>query len=133
MQPAYFLSLLLICQTSTTLSALPPGYEDLILCRAAATSCLRPHPQPHGWCGPRTAFVECCDTETGEVSRPRGWGWKVGEEYKEKLASQGWGEVKRCGGDGVCGAAKNRNVAAELASMEGVADRLIGLWGVGLW
>ncbi len=70
-----------IFSTTTTLTALPPGFEDdQLFCSPAITSCLRPRPQPRGWCGPRALFVECCDVETGEVSRPRGWGWKMGDE-----------------------------------------------------
>ena len=128
--------------TTTTLTALPPGYEDEILCHPGATSCLRRRPQPRGWCGPRTAFVECCDVATGEVSRPRGWGVLVEAEYKEELVRQGWGVVGKCSDEEalMCGGGGKKNssglvvvAASAVAEMEGVVDRLLGLEMVGTW
>ncbi len=116
--------------SSTTLAALPPGLEDEILCHPAASSCLRPFPRRSGWCGPRTAFVECCDVTTGEVSRPRGWGEKLGSEYKKELLRQGWGVAPRCGaGDAErCGRSEGaRSLLVGFAAMEDVVDRLFGL------
>ena len=118
------ISISILASASATLAALPPGYEDEILCHPGASSCLRPRPQPRGWCGPRTAFVECCEVGTGEVSRPRGWGVKLDREYKEQLLQQGWGVVARCSvaEAGLCGARKGG-----LDAIEGVVDRLMGI------
>jgi hypothetical protein len=132
---ALTLAILLLLHTplaTATLTALPPGYEDEILCHPGASSCLRPHPQPRGWCGPRTAFVECCDVRTGEVSRPRGWGVKLDLEYKERLLQQGWGLVGRCAAEeaGVCG---GKRVVAGLEAIEGMVDRLLGMEKFGMW
>ena len=120
--------------TPATLTALPPGYEDEILCHPGLSSCLRPRPQPRGWCGPRTAFVECCDVRTGEVSRPRGWGVKMDAEYKERLLQQGWGVVGRCVEEEarVCKGGKPERVA-DLEAIEGVVDRLLGMEKFGMW
>ena len=125
---------ILLTLTPTVNSALPPGYgDDHLLCQPAATSCLRPRPQPRGWCGPRTMFVECCDTATGAVSRPRGWGWRLDAGYLHGLLRQGWGEVKQCTAEEarLCGEVRTKAVA--LAMVEGVVDRLVGMRVVGLW
>lgn len=122
--------------TATIFTALPPGYEDEILCHPS-TACLRPFPKPRGWCGPRTAFVECCDAETGEVSRPRGWGVKLDVGYKDELLLQGWDvarkceveEARRCSGKGNVG---DKNITT-LTGMENVVDRLLGLEVFGFW
>lgn len=119
------ISISILASASATLAALPPGYEDEILCHPGASSCLRPRPQPRGWCGPRTAFVECCDVGTGEVSRPRGWGVELDFEYKAQLLQQGWGVVARCSAEeeaGLCGGRKGG-----VDAIEGVVDRLLGL------
>ncbi len=77
--------------------------------------------------------------QTGEVSRPRGWGYKLEVEYKEELLRQGWGVVAMCGVDEarMCdgggrddGGAAMRLVVSE---MEEVVDRLVGLGVVGVW
>ena len=135
-----FTTLILAPATTTTLTALPPGYEDEILCHPALTSCLHPRPRPRGWCGPRTAFVECCDAQTGAVSRPRGWGYKLEAEYKEELLRQGWGVAAMCGVDEarVCdsgGGRDDRRVARRLvvSEMEEVVDRLVVLGVSGVW
>ena len=130
------ISISILASASATLAALPPGYEDEILCHPGASSCLRPRPQPRGWCGPRTAFVECCEVGTGEVSRPRGWGVKLDREYKEQLLQQGWGVVARCSAEeaGQCGERKSgvgQMVSAD--AIEGVVDRLLGMAKFGLW
>ena len=123
---------LIVPSSSATLSALPPGYEDELLCHPGISSCLRPRPRPRGWCGPRTAFVECCDVQTGEVSRPRGWGAKLDAGYKEELLAQGWGVVGRCSAEeaGVCG---ERKMVAGAEAIERVVDRLLGMEKFGLW
>ena len=123
-----------------TFTALPPGYEDKILCHPS-TACLRPFPRQRGWCGPRTAFVECCDAETGEVSRPRGWGVKLDAGYLDELLLQGWGVAMKCDVDEAerCGGNKNLKKRVDygellmMAKMEGVVDRLLGLEVYGLW
>ena len=35
-------------------------------------------------------FFECYNSVTGAVVRPRAWGEKVGESYKNELISAGW-------------------------------------------
>ena len=80
--------------TSSTLTALPPGYEDEILCHS--TACLRPVPRPYGWSGARTNFLECCEPATGDVSRPRSWGWRLDIGYRAELLKQGWASARQC-------------------------------------
>jgi hypothetical protein len=43
-------------------------------------------------------FFECYNVATGETSRPRGWGVKVGDEYKMELLAAGW-HAKPCSGE----------------------------------
>lgn len=81
--------------TLNTLSALPPGYEDEILCNPSS-ACLRAVSRPHGWSGSQTNFVECCEPSTGETSRPRAWGERLDLTYKEELLAQGWAPVRQC-------------------------------------
>ena len=140
-QFTYICISIMISTVLAALTALPPGYEDEILCHPS-TACLRPFPKPRGWCGARTSFVECCDAETGEVSRPRGWGKLLDVGYKDELLLQGWRvarkceveEAMRCGGD-------EKKMKMEvgdkellmLAETELVVDRLLGLEMFGLW
>jgi hypothetical protein len=123
--------------TPTMLTALPLGYEDTILCLSASGSaCLRPYPRPHGWSGPRTAFVECCEPSTGEVSRPKGWGWRLETSYLEELLRQGWNAADQCTAEEseMCRPNKNKNsngqwhgLAPLMLEMECAIDRLMGL------
>lgn len=43
-------------------------------------------------------FYECYNAITGGTSRPRGWGVKVGDDYKAELLSAGW-HSKPCSGE----------------------------------
>ena len=126
-----FLLSILTYRSSSTLTALPPGYEDELLCHPGISSCLRPHPQPRGWCGQRTAFVRCCDTTTGEESHARGWGYLREMEYKEQLLQQGWAVAQRCTTEEArrCDGTEKGGVVMKI---EGLVDRLLRLdvgWG----
>lgn len=122
------LSVVLTLSTSTAaLTALPPGYEDdHLLCKPAA-ACLRRRSMPPGWCGPRAAFVECCNPGTAEVSRPRGWGPKMDPEYLRQLLEGGWRFAPKCtAGDAQrCDAKKHPRSATLLGVMERMVNRLL--------
>ena len=122
---------------STVLAALPPGYDEDILCHPAS-ACLRPYPRPRGWSDARTAFVECCEPLTGEVSRPRGWGVKLDAGYLEELLLGGWVIARRCSAEEAerCGRRNGRGAngfkALEMmVEIDKVLDRLLGVTGVG--
>ena len=95
------LSFIIILFTTLCHAALPPGYEDELYC--PADMCLKRREQPHGWCGPRTMFRECCDESTGRTHAPRAWGDKLPIEIKEELLGQGWHGAQCARWTGRCG------------------------------
>lgn len=129
-----FLIVLLPVFTSSTLTALPPGYEDHILCHPAS-ACLRPLPRPNGWSGARTDLLECCEPVTGEVSRPRSWGWKLDIGYRAELLRQGWGYARQCTVHeaGQCRQTNKKWMDAikTVKSLECSVDKLLDLVAVG--
>ena len=130
--------------TLNTLNALPPGYEDEILCHPSS-ACLRAVSRPRGWSGSRTDFVECCEPSTGETSRPRAWGEKLDLTYKEELVSQGWVLAIPCADseDCRCGpnvGKTNKKISREtgrsmkaLEALESTVDRISDMAALGFW
>jgi hypothetical protein len=120
-----------------TLTALPPGYEDEILCNPSS-ACLRRVHRPYGWSGARTDFVECCEPVTGKVSRPRSWGVRLDLAYREELIHNGWGTARQCNAfeDKLCDSeVKGRNMEIHgmlsmMESLEGAVYRLSDLYAV---
>jgi hypothetical protein len=120
---AFFLPILLLSQMSTSaIATLPPGYsDDHLMCRPAS-ACLRPVPHTRGWTGPRAWRYECCDPVSGEVSRPRGWGWKLGAEYLAQLFKQGYTLTTQC----TVRTAERCGVKIGV-KLESAVDRLLGI------
>lgn len=67
------------------------------------------------------------------MSRPRGWGERLGEWYRYELWRQGWGEARQCTAEEARRCGEVRKKAEVLAMTEGVVDRLVGMRVVGLW
>ena len=78
-------------------AALPPGYQDKLLCGAG--QCRRPNKRvvASGMVGPQSMFVECLALTTGEVTAVKTWGSKTGVVL-ETLFAGGFHEAE-CGAD----------------------------------
>lgn len=113
---------------STVLAALPPGYDEDILCHSAS-ACLRPYHRPRGWSDARTAFVECCDPSSGEVSRPRGWGWRLDAGYLEELLRDGWVIARRCSAEeaGRCGRRNEHGFKPNFKALDSSLEMMVGI------
>ena len=97
--PLIFMLLLLQTFTVSVHGVLPPGYEDELYCPKGM--CLVPAKHPRGWCGPRTHLVNCMkpldkSTRTPGLLRPKGWGFKLGQEMKQMLLNDGWKLAEHC-------------------------------------
>jgi hypothetical protein len=86
----YFIFCLFMVQTPLIHSALPPGYGDDHTMCISKSACLLHVSHQHGWSGARVATVECCDVESGAVSRPVGWGWRLGYKFLFELWNKGF-------------------------------------------
>ena len=97
----------LTIMVATAFAALPPGYDEEVYCPGGM--CLRKRTTMKilkGFSGPRAMFLECFNPSTKEIRRPRVWGAKVEQSYKDSLLKENWhtGEcdddkVKKVGDD----------------------------------
>ena len=84
----------LFCFFTASLAALPPGFEDEIYC--PDQMCLRDLIHAPYKTGPRTMFLECFNPETQKTCRPRAWGVRLDQSYKEELRLEQWKTADRC-------------------------------------
>uniref|UniRef100_A0A7S0MH91 Uncharacterized protein n=1 Tax=Cryptomonas curvata TaxID=233186 RepID=A0A7S0MH91_9CRYP len=95
------LVLCIACFTIPALAAMPPGYEDVVLCKAG--SCLRRIPREPEWSGGKHAFWQCCDPSTGKLSNLFTWGSEVDEQcVLDRQLSYGWAHAYPCIGEQKC-------------------------------
>jgi hypothetical protein len=81
--------LLLAVLVLSALSALPPGLDEEVFC--PDRMCIRKRPKMRqGFTGPRAMFLECFNPSTKETCRPRVWGVKLEQEYKDSLLRDKW-------------------------------------------
>jgi hypothetical protein len=94
---AVLLAVLLALIPCLASAALPPGYQDKLLCGAG--QCRRPNKLfvASGMVGPQSLFVECLALATGEVTAVKTWGKKTGVVL-ETLIADGFHEAE-CGAD----------------------------------
>ena len=109
--------IVLLLLPTLLLCRLPPGYEDELFCRPE-NACLRPRHHPSGWSGAATAQFDCY-IGYRKIGPPRGWGEKLGAEYRQQLMRGGWRVAEEC-----------RDGKMD-AGMERVVDRMLGL--AALW
>ena len=75
------------------------------------------------------------------MSNPRGWGEKLGEDLLNELQAQGYvvvearscctgKEAKRCRGGGNSSSSSSSSVVAINMELEGIVDRLAGMYVV---
>ena len=97
-------ALLIIMIAAITNAALPPGYEEKLLCPSGRCLQRRRDPRQAGFTGSRPLFHECCN-EThphDRTTRPSAWGVLVGEGRLTVLKDQGFHETE-CAKDSPCG------------------------------
>ena len=95
MRPAVVACAILFCG-AVAMAALPPGFDEEIYC--PHRMCLRPKRSGvvrKGFTGPRVMFLECFDPLTKETSRPRAWGAKLDQGYKDSLLRDKW-HTEKC-------------------------------------
>ena len=102
-------------------AALPPGFDEELFC--PPQTCLKGRIRPHGFCGAKSAFHECCNEATGETTVPRSWGVRVALSVRESLIQNGWSNSTRCTRwDGQCG---ERRSLVLLGAMLNAADKIL--------
>ncbi len=87
----FFLLLFMQC----AMAALPPGFDEEIYCpekmclqkRSSIKQNIR---RWRGITGPRAMFLECIDLVSKKTCRPRVWGVKLDQEYKDSLLRGKW-------------------------------------------
>lgn len=67
-------AIILICCPALVLCALPPGYQDKLLC--PCNFCRARKKMPFGWVGAQASFVQCKNS-CGDVQPVTTWGWRV--------------------------------------------------------
>ncbi|CAD7951401.1 unnamed protein product [Amoebophrya sp. A25] len=83
-----FTALVLGAGLRSACAALPPGYEDEVFCPPG--HCMMDKDMGPGYCGPRTAFLQCVKEDTLESGGPpKAWGFQLGEERKAELLQSG--------------------------------------------
>lgn len=95
--------LLLVCRfiiflhfiAETSWAALPPGFDEEIycpdrMCLRKRSSFISKHRGRMMMVGPRAMFLECFNPVSKETSRPRVWGKKLDQGYKDSLLQDKW-------------------------------------------
>ena len=83
------------------MAALPPGFDEEIYCPDKMCLQRRSSMKPNNsnkWkrmTGPRAMFLECFDLVSKATCRPRVWGVKLDQEYKDSLLRNKW-HTEKC-------------------------------------
>jgi hypothetical protein len=77
-------------------AALPPGYEEMLLCAPGRCLQRRRDPPRPGFTGSRPLFHECCNETHPQdrATRPSAWGALVGQDTLTALRNQGFHETE---------------------------------------
>jgi len=107
-------------------SALPPGYQDKLLC--PCNFCRVPKQQPLGWVGPQASFVQCKNS-CGDTKPVTTWGSRVSTTIKlNELQSLGYHE-KECSSSSVTTyACKNAAVSCKNGKVASDVPKSCTLW-----
>ncbi|KAK3274432.1 hypothetical protein CYMTET_17380 [Cymbomonas tetramitiformis] len=87
-------SLSIVLYTMGAHAALPPGYEDELLCQRP--SCLRRKEVMPGMVGGKRLYWECFDESASLTSTPEVWGFRLAPDKKDKLMSDGFASEVYC-------------------------------------
>ena len=107
-------------------AALPPGFEENLLCAPGRCLQSRRDPRPAGFSGPRPMFHECCN-EThphDRPVRPRAWGVLVGDGYLAALKANGFHETE-CPEDSPCGRLLRTPTRQAIHALHATMDRML--------
>lgn len=91
---AKLVSLAFALYTTGAQAALPPGFEDELLCQRPA--CLRRKEVMPGMVGGKRLFWECYDESASLTSTPEVWGFRLAPDKKDKLLSDGFASEVYC-------------------------------------